>query len=328
MIISRTPFRISFFGGGTDYPTWLDEHEGSILSTTIDKYCYISCRELPPFFDHKYCLVYSNIEYVKNIDDIQHPAVKGVLKWMNWDSGLGVHYDGDLPARSGLGSSSAFTVGLIHSLSALRGNFCSKKSLALNAVHIEQKQICEVVGSQDQIAAAYGGMNRIEFLRGGEFEVTPITLNPEKSKSLNSHLMLFFTGVSRFASEIAKTKIENFRSKEKTLLRMKEMVSEAIDILHSNRAPISDFGDLLHEGWMLKKSLSDAVSTDHIDSIYAKATESGAVGGKILGAGGGGFLLLFAAPEFHVQIREALIGLVEVPFKFESGGSRIIFSEK
>jgi D-glycero-alpha-D-manno-heptose-7-phosphate kinase len=327
MIISRTPFRISFFGGGTDYPAWLENNTGAVLSTTIDKYCYISCRNLPPFFEHRFCLVYSVIEMVKEIGDIKHPAVRGILEWLEWTSGLGVHYDGDLPARSGLGSSSAFTVGLINALNGLNGQFSSKRKLAEAAIFVEQKKICETVGGQDQVAAAFGGFNRIDFYQD-QFSVTPITINSSRLNELNSNLMLFFTGISRFSSDIAKTKVLNINDKYSSLTRMREMVDEAIQIMCDPNVSLREFGKLLHEGWELKKTLSDSVSTKEIDSLYCKSREAGAIGGKLLGAGGGGFLLLFVLPDYQETVRLALKELVEVPFRFEGDGSRIIFCER
>lgn len=324
MIITRTPFRISFFGGGTDYPAWFQQHGGQVLSTTIDKYCYITCRHLPPFFDYKHRIVYSAIENVRHWDEIQHPAVRAVLGWSNCGKGLEIHHDGDLPARSGLGSSSSFTVGLLHALAALKGRYVSKKQLASNAIHIEQEVIGENVGSQDQIAAAYGGLNRIEFTRNGNFEVSPVIVRPQRLRELQSHLMLCFTGFSRIASEIAKSQIESIRQRDVELHRMAEMVEEAIRILHSRSSRIDAFGELLHEGWLHKKSLSDRVSTPEIDEIYQTALDAGATGGKILGAGGGGFLLLFVKPALQQRVREKLDHLVHVPFSFDDSGSRVV----
>ncbi len=324
MIISRTPFRVSFFGGGTDYPGWYRENGGSVLATTIDKYCYISCRYLPPFFEHKYRIVYSNIENVKDISEIDHPAVRAVLSWMKCDRGLEIHHDGDLPARSGLGSSSSFTVGLINALMALKGRHIAKEEIAKLAIHIEQDVIKESVGSQDQISAAYGGFNKIEFKKDDSFLISPIILPKERLNDLQGHLMLFFTGLSRTASEIAKSKIENLGKKQEELKRMNQMVDEAISILQTPNRPMFDFGELLGESWRYKKSLSTKVSTQQIDIIYEGALQAGAMGGKLLGAGGGGFMLLFARPEHHERIRAALKTLVYVPFAFEDSGSRIM----
>jgi D-glycero-alpha-D-manno-heptose-7-phosphate kinase len=295
-----------------------------VLSTAIDKYCYITCRHLPPFFDYKHRIVYSAIENVRHWDEIQHPAVRAVLGWSNCGKGLEIHHDGDLPARSGLGSSSSFTVGLLHALAALKGRYVSKKQLATNAIHIEQDVIGENVGSQDQIAAAYGGLNRIEFTRNGGFEVAPVIVRPQRLRELQSHLMLCFTGFSRIASEIAKSQIDSIRQRDAELHRMSEMVEEAVRILHSRSGRIEEFGELLHEGWLLKKALSDKVSTPEIDAIYQRALEAGAIGGKILGAGGGGFLLLFVKPALQPRVREALDHLIHVPFSFDDSGSRVV----
>ncbi|MBI3802795.1 MAG: kinase [Nitrospirae bacterium] len=324
MIVSRTPFRVSFFGGGTDYPAWYQENGGSVLATTIDKYCYLSCRYLPPFFDHKYRIVYSKIETVKDIADINHPAVKAVLQEMGCNKGLEVHHDGDLPARSGLGSSSSFTVGLINAIMAMNGQHISKEDVAKQAIHIEQNVIKENVGSQDQISAAFGGFNKIEFKTNDSFEVFPIIMDKPRQEDFENHLMLFFTGFSRIASDIAKSKIENFKNRVVELCRMREMVNEAIAILQSKNEPIENFGKLLHECWEYKKSLSDRVSTPQIDLIYEAAKRAGATGGKILGAGGGGFLLLFVTPAVRQQVMEKLKYLIHVPFRFENSGSKIV----
>jgi D-glycero-alpha-D-manno-heptose-7-phosphate kinase len=295
-----------------------------VLATTIDKYCYISCRRLPPFFEHKHRIVYSRIENVQHPDEIEHPAVRAVLNWAKVDEGVEVHHDGDLPARSGLGSSSSFTVGLVNALYALRGQMVSKDVLAQNAIHIEQELIGENVGSQDQISAAYGGFNRIDFHRDGAFDVSPIVLRSGRSRELHSHLMLCFTGLSRIASEVAKSKIDNLDKRQEELNCIRQMVDEATGILQCADRPIVEFGRLLHESWLYKRRLSDRVSTPVIDEIYDAAIAAGAVGGKILGAGGGGFLLLFAEPERHAAIRERLAHLVHVPFNFENSGSRVV----
>jgi D-glycero-alpha-D-manno-heptose-7-phosphate kinase len=324
MIISRTPFRISFFGGGTDYPAWFRENGGAVLSTAIDKYCYISCRYLPQFFEHKYRIVYSKIENIKVIQDVEHPAVRAVLTWLKCDKGLEVHHDGDLPARSGLGSSSSFTVGLINAIMALSGRYISSAELADCAIHIEQDILKENVGSQDQIAVAYGGFNRIEFKTDGTYDVTSIILPPERKQMLESHLMLFFTGLSRLSSDVEKTKIDNYKNREVELRKMAEMVNEAMDILNGPDRYMLEFGKLLDEGWRYKKSLSDMVSMPIIDQIYDAALKAGAIGGKILGAGGGGFLLLFASPENQPRVKEQLKDLIHVPIRFENSGSKIV----
>lgn len=324
MIVTRTPFRVSFFGGGTDYPAWYRDHGGVVLATTIDKYCYISCRRLPPFFPHKHRIVYSVIENVRSIEEIQHPAVKAILGWRGVEDGLEIHHDGDLPARSGLGSSSSFTVGLLHALSALGGRYVSKDDLARDAIHVEQNIIKENVGSQDQISAAYGGFNRIEFNRNDTFSVSPVIVPPERMKELQDHLMLFFTGLSRIASDVAKSKINNIRYHENELHRMHEMVGEAINLLQDPRVPLEQFGELLDEHWKYKRSLADTVSNSDIDGIYEAAMAGGASGGKLLGAGGGGFMLLFVRPELQHEVRSRLGRLIHVPFRFDDSGSRVV----
>lgn len=324
MIITRTPFRISFFGGGTDYPGWYREHGGAVLATSIDKYCYITCRRLPPFFEHKHRIVYSRIENVRDNNEIEHPAVRAVLNWAKIADGLEIHHDGDLPARSGLGSSSAFTVGLAHALYGLRGQMVSQDTLAKDAIHIEQNVIGENVGSQDQVSAAYGGLNRIDFNRDDTFDVAPVILPEHRREELRDHLMLCFTGVSRIADSIAKSKIDNLKNREAELKRMREMVDEAIAILTNANVSIDEFGKLLDLSWKYKRSLSDRITTQHIDELYDRAVRAGAIGGKILGAGGGGFMLLFAKPEKQAAIREALKELVHVSFNFDDSGSRVV----
>lgn len=324
MVISKTPFRISFFGGGTDYPVWYRENPGAVLSTTIDKYCYLMVRHLPPFFPYKHRIVYSKVEMVRTINEIIHPAVKATLNFLKIDKGLEIHYDGDLPARSGLGSSSSFTVGFLHSLYALKGIMLPKHQLAKEAIHIERDILKENVGSQDQIAVACGGFNKISFNGNDEFRVEPLIIKQEKIKELENHLMLFFTGFSRTASEIAKSQIENTPNKKRELSLICQMVDEAITILNK-KENIKDFGRLLHEAWLLKKSLNDKISNLEIDSIYEKARLSGALGGKLLGAGGGGFMLLFVPPANQPKVKDALKDLLEVPFNFEKDGSQIIY---
>lgn len=325
MIISRTPYRISFFGGGTDYPTWYRENEGAVLATTIDKYCYLSCRWLPPFFKHKHRVVYSQIELPQKIDDIEHPSVRETLKFMGINNGIEIHHAGDLPHRTGLGTSSSFTVGLLHALYGLKGIMPSKMQLALKAIHIEQNMIRENVGSQDQTLAAFGGFNRIDFGvkndEGDIINITPITVN---SEGLESHLMLFFTGFSRAASELAGEVLRSIPRKAKELTEMREMVAEGAQLLRGE-GDLMQFGRLLHESWQLKRSLAKGVSTNCIDRLYHTAIEAGATGGKLCGAGGGGFLLLFVAPELQERVRKKLDFLLEVPFHFESEGSKIIF---
>ncbi len=326
MIISRTPFRISFFGGGTDYHTWYREHGGAVLSTTINHYCYLTCRHLPPFFPEKTRVVWSRIEAVMDHDQIVHPAVRAVLQYMGMDTGLEVHHTGDLPARSGLGSSSAFTVGLLHALHALQGRMSNKRELACEAVHIEREVIRENVGVQDQIATAYGGFNKISILPSGDFQVEPVIVPPHRLEELQSHLLLFFTGVSRTASNIARDQMQAQArgDKKAELMKMREMVDDALKILTTN-SDIAEFGKLLHESWQIKRSLSASVAPEFIDEIYNRAIGAGALGGKLLGAGGGGFMLFFAKPEHHMKIMQTLSDLLWVPFEFENAGSSIVF---
>jgi D-glycero-alpha-D-manno-heptose-7-phosphate kinase len=327
MIISRTPFRISFFGGGTDYPAWYREHGGAVVATTIDKYCYLTCRFLPPFFEHRIRVVYSRIENCHEVSEIQHPAVRETLRHLGLERGVEIHHDGDLPARSGMGSSSAFTVGLLHALHGLLGRMPSKQQLAREAIHVEQERLKENVGSQDQVSCAHGGLNRVDFWGERNFRTTPITIPWARLNELQDHLMLFFTGVSRNASEIAGEQISAVPGKVRELRVIQQMVDEAIDILKGPRS-LLDFGKLLDEGWQLKRSLTDKISTPFIDQIYERARRGGAIGGKLIGAGGGGFLLLFARPEDQPRVRAALDGLLEVPFRFESVGANVIFYER
>jgi D-glycero-alpha-D-manno-heptose-7-phosphate kinase len=324
MIISRTPYRISFFGGGTDFPAWFRKHGGAVLAATIDKYCYLTCRYLPPFFEHRIRLVYSRIESCHSLDEIAHPSVREVLRYLKIDRGVEIHHDGDLPARSGMGTSSSFTVGLFHALYALKGFMPSKHQLAEESIHIEQEVLKETVGSQDQVSAAYGGFNHISFLPNGTFSVRPITLTQERLKELNSHLMLFYTGIKRTSADIAESYVNDMEARRRQLRIMKDLIEESISILN-NGDDLCGFGELLHEAWQAKRSLSSAVSNSFVDEIYASAISAGAVGGKLTGAGGGGFMLLFAPPSRQKEIREKLNALIHVPFKIEFSGSQIIF---
>ncbi|WP_448216410.1 GHMP family kinase ATP-binding protein [Endozoicomonas sp. 2B-B] len=324
MIISRTPFRISFFGGGTDYPDWYRNNGGAVLSTTFDKYCYITCRELPPFFDHKYRIAYSKVEDAKNIENIEHRAVRAVLEQSDLTQGLEIHCDADLPARSGLGSSSSFVVGILHSIQAFKGKRVSKKWLSHEAIRIEQEILKESVGSQDQTAAAHGGLNTITFFKNGQIEVNPVIISNERRSELNDHLMLFFSGLSRISSNIAKSKIKNLVDKSKELRHLYHMVNEAVDLL-SSKEDIRLFGEMLNTAWEYKQSLSHLVSNSQIEEIYCKAIKAGAIGGKVIGAGGGGFMLFFVEPSKQESVRASLSNLIYVPFKFESTGSQIIY---
>jgi len=325
MIISRTPFRISFFGGGTDYPVWYKKNKGAVLSTSINKYCYITLRYLPPFFDYKHRVVYSNIENINKINEIDHPAVREALRFMKTKKGIEIHHDGDLPARAGLGTSSSFTVGILNALHALNGKMATKRQLAEEAIHIEQNMIKENVGSQDQITSAFGGFNKIEFNGNEKFKVTPVTINNEKLNLLQDHMMLYFTGFSRTASKIAGEQIKNTPKRKKELKRMYEIVDEALDILNGSISDLTDFGKLLHENWMIKRKLTSKITNSAIDKIYKKAMNEGALGGKILGAGGGGFILFFVEPKKQKRVMEKLKDLLYVPFRFENLGSQIIY---
>ena len=321
MIISKTPYRISFFGGGTDLPQWASEFGGMVISTTIDKYCYISCRQLLPFFDYKFRLVYSQTELVNCLNDIKHPGIRGVFKFLRQDLNLEIHHDGDLPARSGLGSSSSFTVGLLHAINALLGVQCTPAELAKNAIFIEQEINREIVGSQDQVAASFGGFNKIAFKTDGQFEVSPLAIEKKRSRYLNDHLLLFYTGIQRRAPEIETSKVANISSKEQNFRALMDLVTEAQGLLLADYFDPLDFGKLLHESWLLKRDLAKTVTSSEIDSIYATGISAGAVGGKVLGAGGGGFVLFLAAPERHLEIKRALSNLVCVDFAFENEGS-------
>jgi len=325
MIISRTPFRVSFFGGGTDYPAWYREHGGAVLSTAINKYCYITCRYLPPFFDYKYRIRYFQREEANSIDEIQHPSVRECLVFANVSKGVDIVHHADLPAQSGLGSSSTFTVGLLHALYALKHEMPTKRELAINAIRIEQDRMQESVGSQDQTIAAFGGLNRIEFGGSHEIMVRPIILQPAKMERLEQSLMLFFTGFTRTASDIANEQIRQIPAKKTDLRHMMQLVDEAMDILQDKGDRLDDFGRLLHEQWLIKRGMSAEISNDGIDAIYDAGLKAGALGGKLLGAGGGGFMLFFVRLEQQEQVKEALKHLLYVPSRFDHLGSQIIY---
>lgn len=324
MVISRTPYRISFFGGGTDYPAWYRRHGGAVLSATINKYCYLACRYLPPFHEHRIRVVYSKIELCQRVDEIAHPAVRAALRYLRINRGIEIQHGGDLPGRSGVGSSSAFTIGLLHALHALKGEVVGKKRLAREGIHLEQDVLKETVGSQDQVNAAYGGLNRINFLPTGDFTVLPMTLTRERLAELNSQLLLFYTGIKRTAAEVASSYVTDMEERASQLRLMHELVDQACDLLNSRR-DLTGFGELLHRAWLAKRSLSDKVSNSDVDELYKQARLAGAVGGKLLGAGGGGFILLFVPPNKQAKVRKRLSRLIEVPFQFEFSGSQIIF---
>ena len=325
MIISRTPYRVSFFGGGTDYPAWYRENGGEVLSAAIARYCYITCRWLPPFFAHKSRIVYSIIEDITRVEDIQHPAVRECLLHLGIREGIEIHHDGDLPKMTGLGTSSSFTVGLLHALHALRGEFRSKIQLAEEAIHVERDRCGDRVGSQDQVCAAFGGLNHLRFAPDDSISVDPIPLPAERMAKFQDSLLLFFTGFSRYSSEVVAEQLQNVPRKQKELAEMGAMVGQGLRILTEGR-DLADFGRLLHESWLIKRSLSSRVSTPEIDAMYETARKAGATGGKITGAGGGGFLLLFVDPDRQAAVRQALSHLLHVPFDLDHSGSQIIFS--
>ncbi len=325
MIISKTPYRISFFGGGSDYPAWYNEFGGTVLSTTINKYLYITCRELPGFFDHKYRIVWRKIEMVKDINQIKHPAIRGILKYYKFNKGLEIHYDGDLPARSGMGSSSSFVVGMINALFKLNENNLNKKELAKKSLFIEQKILNEMVGSQDQIAAAYGGFNRIFFNKNNSFKLKKIKTN-KNLKLLEDNLILIYTSMNRNAHDIASSYVKNLKSTKKDYIKeIIDHVEEGEKILKSGN--IDDFGKLLNSAWNIKKQLGKSITNDKIDELYDYALKNGALGGKILGAGGGGFLLLYMKKKDRINLLKKNKKIINIPFKFSDAGSEIIFKE-
>jgi D-glycero-alpha-D-manno-heptose-7-phosphate kinase len=326
MIITRTPLRVSFFGGGTDYPAWFRDHGGAVLATTIDKYLYLHCRYLPPFFDFRSRIVWSKIEQVQEPGEIAHPAIRGILEWMKIGEGVEIHHHGDLPARTGLGSSSSFSVGLLHALHALRGELVSKRKLAEEAIFVEQQVLCETVGVQDQIQSAFGGLNRIDIRTDGSFEVSPLVVRADRLAGLQKHLLLLYTGLSRHASEIAAEQVATIGSKTAELNAMRAMVDEAERILVGN-GELRDFGRLLDESWKLKRALSSKIAPAFVNEIYDTARQAGADGGKLLGAGGGGFMLVFVQPERRAAVLKALSKLLPVPFQFERSGTQIVLYE-
>ncbi len=327
MIITRTPLRISFFGGGTDYPVWYREHGGAVLSTTIDKCCYITCRYLPPFFDYHTRISYSRIENVSKNEDIWHPSVRGCLQYLGIEDGLEIHHVADLPARTGLGTSSAFTVGLLLGLYALRNQMRDKNSLTMDAIRVERDLLKETVGVQDQTSAAFGGFNRINFLPDDTIDVNRILISPERMASLESHLALYFTGFARTASEVASEQVKMTPHKVRELTEIQQLVDEAENIVRSPNISLDEFGKLLHQGWCLKRSLTSKITNSDIDEIYQAGREAGALGGKLLGAGGGGFMLFFVPPERKEELRQRLSKLLCVPFHFSAKGSQVVVYE-
>ena len=324
MIISRTPLRISFFGGGTDYPIWYEKYGGMTLSATINKYAYITVRELPPFFEYKHVIQYYLKEMVNSLNEIKHPVVREAAKLLDIKKGIEMVYNADLPARSGLGSSSTFTVGFLNALYAFKNQMVTKRELALRAINLEQNIIGEAVGSQDQTIAAFGGFNVIEFNKYKTFQVQEILISEKRLQSFEENLLLCFTGFSRTAEKIAKFQIESIPNKEKELRKMIEIVNQAKKIITNSKTPLDEFGKLLNEQWHLKKSLTKHISNQAIDDIYNTAMAAGAIGGKLLGAGGGGFMLFYAKKENHKKIKESLKNKLFVPFRFDKTGSQII----
>ena len=322
MIISKTPYRISFFGGGSDYPNWFNRYTGKVLSTTINKHIYISCRFLPNFFNHKYRIVWSKIENVKNVNQIEHLAVKNLLKYLKFNKGLEIHYDGDLPARSGMGSSSCFTVGLMKALEEIKERNISKKYLAQKSINFEQKIMNEIVGSQDQIAASYGGFNKITFKKNN-FRLKKIKNNKSIQK-LENNLVLIYTGIHRTAHKIAASYTKKLTTEKKIYInKIISLVDEGEKLINSGN--IDGFGELLNNAWHLKKKLSNSITNKKIDQLYQLLIKNGAMGGKLLGAGGGGFLLMYVEKKFRKKFLKKLPNLINIPFKFSSEGSKIIF---
>jgi D-glycero-alpha-D-manno-heptose-7-phosphate kinase len=322
MIITKTPFRMSFFGGGTDMESFFRDNGGAVLSTTFDKYCYVNVRHLPRFFDYSTELSYSKTERVTVIDDIQHPAIRNAMKMLDMHE-IRLTYEADLPARSGLGTSSSFAVGMLNAFYALKGKYIDKKKLADEAIYLERNLCEEAGGWQDQIAASFGGFNRINFCANG-YEVLPVIIPPERKKQLNENLMMFFTGFTRFSSEVQKANAYDKIDKKAQLKEMYSLVDDAERVLTNKYADLDDFGRLLDYTWKLKRQTGAAVSTDNIDGLYEKGLAAGALGGKLLGAGGGGFLVFYVQPEYRKAVKEAMRDLLYVTFEFENGGTRVI----
>lgn len=329
MVITKTPYRISFFGGGTDYPQWSQSYGGAILGTTIDKYSYQICRFLPPFFDHKHRVVYSKTELVNDVSEIQHPSVRETIKFLGIQDGIEIHYHGDLPARSGMATSSAFTVGLLNGLSALKGLRKNSKELAEESIYIEQRLIQESVGSQDQTLVSYGGLNFVEFEKTGKINVSPLKVDKVRKNEFLSCLSLFYTGKSRLSEINASRIVEDISQKKEALFEIKSIAHEASSLLSSMKSyPSKELGYLFNRSWELKKLLACGITNPSIDDAYSVALKAGAMGGKILGAGGGGFLLIYSDPDLKPRIIEALKGLLHLPFSFEEAGAQILFQSE
>ena len=323
MIITQTPFRMSFFGGGTDFSGFYNEHGGAVLSTTFDKYAFVTVRHLPPFFEYKTHLTYSKEEKVNVNSEIVHPAIRNAMEWLDMHD-LRLTYEADLPARTGLGTSSSFAVGMLSAFYAIKGKYADKRKLADDAIYLERTLCAEAGGIQDQIAASFGGLNRINFSADG-YSVNPVIISPERKKELNDHLMLFFTGFSRFSSDIQKGTEKSMKDKTQQLIEMYHLVDDAEKILTDKNTSLDEFGKLLDYTWKLKRGISSGISTGSIDEQYDKAMKAGALGGKLLGAGGGGFLLFFVPTEKQDAVKKALEGQMYVPFKFENEGTKIIY---
>ena len=323
MIITRTPFRMSFFGGGTDMKDFFTEHSGAVISTTFDKYCYVIVRHLPRFFNYSTELSYSKIERVTNIDAIEHPAVKNAMKMLDMHE-IRLTYEADLPARSGLGTSSSFAVGMLNAFYALKGKYADKKKLADDAIYLERVLCNEAGGWQDQIAASFGGFNRINFNKDGTYDVYPLIIHPDRKKQLDDNLLMFFTGFTRFSSDMQKANAKGYHDKTKQLLEMLDLVDQAQEILTDKNSDLDDFGRLLDHTWKLKRQTGGAITTNSIDALYQRGIDAGALGGKLLGAGGGGFLVFYVQPEKKQAVKEAMKELLYVPFHFEDGGTRVI----
>ena len=322
MIITKTPFRMSFFGGGTDMEDFFKEYGGAVLSTSFDKYCYVNVRHLPRFFDYTTELSYSKIERVTSVEEINHPAVKNAMKMLDMHE-IRLTYEADLPARSGLGTSSSFAVGMLNAFYALKGKYADKKKLADEAIYLERVLCNEAGGWQDQIAASFGGLNRINFGTNG-YEVLPVIIKPERKKRLNDNLLMFFTGFTRFSSEVQKANKLDDKSKIAQLKEMYVLVDEAEKVLIDKNSDLDEFGRLLDYTWKLKRQTGAAVSTDGIDGLYQKGIEAGAIGGKLLGAGGGGFMIFYVQPEYQDSVMKAMSDLLYIPFRFEDSGTRVI----
>ncbi len=322
MIITKTPFRMSFFGGGTDMEEFFRQYGGAVLSTTFDKYCYVNVRHLPRFFDYTTEISYSKTERVKSIEDIEHPAIRNAMKMLNMHE-IRLTYEADLPARSGLGTSSSFAVGMLNAFYALKGKYVDKKELADEAIYLERVLCAEAGGWQDQIAASFGGFNRINFSADG-YEVLPVIISPERKRRLNDNLLMFFTGFTRFSSDVQKANRQGYHDKTAELKEMLSLVDDAERVLTDKTTDLDDFGRLLDHTWKLKRQTGAAISTDSIDALYSKGIAAGALGGKLLGAGGGGFLVFYVQPEYRESVMKAMSDLLYIPFRFEDGGTRVI----